>query len=71
MERISAISAAWYIEAIKGGIRSKEQQIKTENTAPLVDDLEIKSIFKDKAKEGGDSVIDLVMLICQLLRRDL
>ena len=28
---------------------------------PLVDNLEIGSIFKDKAEEGGDSVIDLVI----------
>ena len=26
-----------------------------------MDDLEIGSIFKDEAKEGGDSVIDLVI----------
>ena len=31
---------------------------------PLVDDLEIGSIFKDKAKEEGDSVMDIVMLVC-------
>ena len=36
-----------------------------------MDDLEIGNIFKDKAKERGDSVMDLVILICQLLRRDL
>jgi len=32
-----------------------------ENTVPLIDDLEIGSIFKDKAKERGDSIIDLVV----------
>ena len=36
-----------------------------------MDNLEIGSIFKDKAKEGGDSVMDTVMLVYQLLRRDL
>ena len=36
-----------------------------------MDNLEIGSIFKDKAKEGGDSVTDLVMQVCQLLRQDL
>ena len=36
-----------------------------------MDDLEIGSIFKDKAKEGGDSVTDLVILVCQLLKGDL
>ena len=36
-----------------------------------MDNLEIGSIFKDKAKEGGDSITDLVISVCQLLRRDL
>ena len=36
-----------------------------------MDDLKIGSIFKDEAEEGGDSVMDLVMLVYQLLRRDL
>ncbi len=36
-----------------------------------MDDLEIGSIFKDKAEEGGNSVIDLVITMCQLLRQDL
>ena len=61
----------WRIEASKGGIRDKEWQIKLENTIPLIDNLEIGSIFKDKAKEGGDSVMDLVILVCQLLKGDL
>ena len=29
--------------------------------------LEIKDIFKDKAKEGGDSIIDALSTILQLL----
>ena len=32
--------------------------------------LKIGSIFKDKTKEGGDSVMDLVIQMCQLLRQD-
>ena len=36
-----------------------------------MDNLEIGSIFKDKAKEGGDSIIDPVIQVLQLLRRDL
>ena len=36
-----------------------------------MDNLKIESIFKDKAKEGGDSVTDLVIQVYQLLRRDL
>ena len=61
VERIKAISIAQYTKAIDRGIREKWQQIKIEDTTPLVDNLKIKSIFKDKAKEGGDSVIDLVI----------
>ncbi len=45
-----------------GGIRGKEQQIKLEDTIPLVDDLEIGSIFEDK--EGGDSVTNLLLNVC-------
>ena len=56
------------MEATEGGIKEGWQQ---ENTIPLINDLEIKSIFRVKDKEGGDSVTDLVILVCQLLRQDL
>ena len=59
------------MEASEGGIRDKEWQIKLEDTIPLIDNLEIGSIFEDKVKERGDSVMDLIMLVCQLLRGDL
>ena len=36
-----------------------------------MDNLEAKSIFKVKDKEGGGNTIDLIMLIYQLLRQDL
>ena len=36
-----------------------------------MDDLEIEGIFKDKDREEGNSVIDLVINMCQLLRQDL
>ena len=68
MERMRITSTVWCTEAIEGGIRDGWQQIGQENTTPLVDNLEIGSIFEDKAKEGGDSVIDLIMQVCQLLR---
>ena len=71
IERIRATSAAQCIEAKEGGIRSKGQQIKSKDTTPLVNDLKIKSIFKDKTKEGGGSITDLVINIYQLLRQDL
>ena len=37
---------------------------------PLIKDLEIKIIFKDKAKEERVSVINLVLLVLQLLKKD-
>jgi len=38
---------------------------------PLVNNLEILGIFKDKDKEEGDSVIDVLSTILQLLREEL
>ena len=38
---------------------------------PLINDLEIGSIFKDEDKEEGDSVTDLVLLVLRIPRRDL
>ena len=44
-------------EDLIGGIRNnKGQQIKNRNAIPLIDDLEIRDIFKDEDKEEGDSV---------------
>jgi len=36
-----------------------------------VDDLEILGIFKDEDKEEGDSIIDSLSIILQLLREEL
>jgi hypothetical protein len=44
-------------------LRNINYQIKEGYTIPLVDDLKIEKIFKDKDKEKGDSVIDLVINI--------
>ena len=46
---------------MEGGIRGEWQQIELKDTIPLVDNLKIGSIFKDKAKEGRDSITDLVI----------
>jgi len=35
---------------------------------PLINDLEILEIFKDKDREEGDSIIDALSIILQLLR---
>ena len=47
-------------EDLMGGIIKSKNQIKSEDTPPLVNDLEIRDIFKDKDKEEGDSVIDSI-----------
>ena len=74
--RIWPLNAAkWYQNASKffpnKGIRDIGYQIKQDYTIPLVNDLEIKGIFKDKNREEGDSVTDLVVSVYQLLRQDL
>jgi len=38
---------------------------------PLVNNLEILGIFKDKDREEGDSVIDALSTILRLLREEL
>ena len=38
---------------------------------PLINDLKIKIIFKDKAKEEGVSVIDFIYKAVQVLRENL
>jgi hypothetical protein len=38
---------------------------------PLIDDLEILGIFKDEDKKEGDSVMDALSTILQLLRERL
>jgi len=38
---------------------------------PLVDDLEILGIFKDKDKEEGDSITDSLSTMLRLLREEL
>jgi len=38
---------------------------------PLVDDLEILEIFKNKDKKKGDSITDSLSIILQLLREEL
>jgi len=50
------------------GIIKKEDQIKDNNSTPLIDDLEISNIFKDKDNEEGNNVMDkLINEVLQLL----
>ena len=54
-------------DLIEGIIRNKKQQIKLENTTPLINDLEMQEVFKDKDGERGGSVIDLIYGLVDLL----
>ena len=54
-------------DLIKNIIR-KEEQIKTNNSTPLIKDLEMSDIFKDKDNEEGNNVTDeLITEVSQLL----
>ena len=55
-------------DANKGGIRTdKDHQVKLGNTTPLIDDLEMQEIFKDKNREEGNGVTDLINGLVELL----
>ena len=41
------------------------------NVIPLINNLEIGDIFKDEDKEEGDSVTDLILVVVELLKRDI
>ena len=42
-----------------------------EHCIPLINDLEIRIVFKDKAEEEGMGVMDFIYQIVQVLREDL
>ena len=50
---------------------NKGHQIKDRNAIPLIDDLEIRNIFKDEDKKEGDSVTDFILAVVALLKRDI
>ena len=54
-------------DLIEDIIRNKEQQIESGNTTPLIDDLKIQEVFKDKDGEEGGSVMDLINALIDLL----
>ena len=54
------------------GIRNKRgYQIDLGQYMPLINNLEIRIIFKDKAEEEGTGVIDLIYRAVQVLRENL
>ena len=48
-------------------IREEDHQIKSGNTTPLINDLEMQDVFKDKNEERGDGVTDLINGLIDLL----
>ena len=55
-------------ENLTEGIIKKENQIETNNSTPLIEDLEMSNIFKDKNNKEGNSVMDeLITKVSQLL----
>ena len=56
------------VEDLTGGIIRKEDQIETNNSTPLIKDLEMSDIFKDKDNKKGNGVTDkLLEEVSQLL----
>ena len=47
-------------DLIKGIRNKKGHQIKIEYSTPLINNLKIKELFKDKNKEKGAGVIDFI-----------
>ena len=57
MERLNA-------KNLIGGIRNEEsQQIKIGYSTPLINNLEMEELFKDKDKEKGVGITDLISRI--------
>ena len=57
---------------LTAGIRNKEgHQINLGQHTPLINNLEIKIIFKDKTKEEGVGVTDLIYQAVQVLKENL
>ena len=68
-KRITAISLKWYAERLNakdliGGIKNKKgHQIKIGHSTPLINNLEIEELFKDKNKKKRVGVTDLISKI--------
>jgi len=54
-------------DLIKSIIKKEDHQIEPGNTTPLINNLEMQDVFKDKDKERGDGVIDLINGLVDLL----
>ena len=54
-------------DLIRDIIRNKNRQIKLGNTTPLINNLEMQDVFKDKDGERGGSVMDLINGLVDML----
>ena len=54
-------------DLIRGIIRNEDHQNESGNTTPLINDLEMQEVFKDKDRERGGSVTDLICELVDLL----
>ena len=54
-------------DLIGGIIRNKDYQIELGNTTPLINNLEMQEVFKDKDGKRGGSVMDLIYRLVDLL----
>jgi len=48
-------------------VRNKNGQIKSGNTTPLINDLEMQDVFKNKDRERGGSVTDFINGLVEVL----
>ena len=66
-------SLARHLEAkdLIKGIRDISYQINLKSSTPLILNLRINQTFKDKAKEEGVGITDLILLALQLLKEDI
>ena len=62
--RITVTSLLYWpnTEDLTGDIIRKENQIEINNNTPLIKNLEISNIFKDKDNKEGNSVIDKLIM---------
>jgi len=63
-DRMTVISLLCQLNAenLTGGMIKKEDQIETNNSTPLIEDLEISNIFEDKNNKEGNSVMDELIM---------
>ena len=64
---ISQLQQSETEDLIGGIIRNEDHQIESGNTTPLIDNLEMQEVFKDKNGERGDGVTDFINGLVDLL----